>query len=188
MGGVGWSEKSKREERGRRPHTFRRCGRERELDRLEREGVREHRDRVCVRVRALAWSEDGRTRGGDRGPIGVSESEGRGATARGLIRITPPLTHPHTHTTRSLPTTSPPHTRTAHGLPVPLACEQQERGMKAEQAFPLLVWQSAESERDMSLAFAPPIVTTSTWAACERCEKWRRLPPGLPPPDEEAPW
>ena len=72
--------------------------------------MREHRDRVCVRVRALAWSEDGRTRGGDRGPIGVSESEGRGVTARGLIRITPPLTHTHTRTPPALSPPPPHHT------------------------------------------------------------------------------
>jgi len=39
------------------------------------------------------------------------------------------------------------------------------------------------------LAAAPVIVvTTSTWAACERCEKWRRLPAGADLLDEEAPW
>jgi len=37
-------------------------------------------------------------------------------------------------------------------------------------------------------AAAPPIVTTSTWVACERCEKWRRLPPGVPAPAEEVEW
>jgi hypothetical protein len=36
----------------------------------------------------------------------------------------------------------------------------------------------------------PPVVTTSIWVQCERpgCDKWRKLPQGAPPVNEDAPW
>jgi hypothetical protein len=36
----------------------------------------------------------------------------------------------------------------------------------------------------------PPQVVTSVWVQCERpgCNKWRKLPQGAPPVNEEEPW
>lgn len=40
---------------------------------------------------------------------------------------------------------------------------------------------------------APPAeqpieIVEDPWVCCERCNKWRRLPPGTPLPDDDEPW
>ena len=33
-----------------------------------------------------------------------------------------------------------------------------------------------------------PVLIEELWAQCERCDKWRLLPPGTTPPPDNVPW
>jgi hypothetical protein len=35
---------------------------------------------------------------------------------------------------------------------------------------------------------APLVVIEELWAQCDRCQKWRLLPPGTTPPPDNVPW
>lgn len=35
---------------------------------------------------------------------------------------------------------------------------------------------------------AAPVLIEELWAQCDRCQKWRLLPPGTPPPPDNVPW